>query len=117
VPTAAVSLLGFLRLENIVENAHFLLHQPLDVLRSDIHVDIGSFVVDLSPHIANFHRLGRVGPHATTRDAGKVVSTYRVWDRKNAMLANTALCYSSHSPKFGPTGSMLIARLCIYKVC
>ena len=88
-------------------------------------VDIASFVVEvefLSPHIANFHRLGGVGgPHATTicmlQYAGKIASTYWVWDRKNAMHANTEICYSSHSPEFGPAGSMLIARLCIYRVC
>ena len=31
MPAAAVLLLGSLRLENIVESAHFLLHQSLDV--------------------------------------------------------------------------------------
>ena len=48
--------------------------------------------------------------------AGKIASTYQLWDWQNAMHAITELCYSPHSPKFGPAGSMLIARLCIYRI-
>jgi len=55
VPAATVLLLGSLRLENIIENAHFLLHQSLEVISI---VDIRNFVVEiefLSPHTVNFH--------------------------------------------------------------
>jgi len=52
-------------------------------------MDIGSFVVEiefLSPLFTGLVGLGGVGYYY--RYVGKIVSTYRVWDRQNAMHAN-----------------------------